>query len=355
MNNSSIFDELNDAIDRLIAGADNSAARAGVADLLEIAPDLQHLPGAEFKARLLVELEWEAAGREVSTPAAREASHAPRPRADLELLPTLSGRAVGMYPVRGANVAASIALHAALLLFVGLGLVMVKSTARVPSPMVANATKIDVYVPRSGSRPNRGGGSGGSADKIGASKGEAPRFTHEQFTPPAVVLQDRNPKLAVEATVVAPPELNLVRTQTGDPLSTLLSPSSGSGVSGIGPGRGNGVGPGSGPGYGPGWGSGTGGDAYWPGNGVTMPRAIYSPEPEFSDEARKVKHQGVVVLLAVIGADGRPRNLQVARSLGLGLDEKAVEAVRTWRFEPGRKDGRPVAVQIAVEVDFNLL
>jgi protein TonB len=85
-----------------------------------------------------------------------------------------------------------------------------------------------------------------------------------------------------------------------------------------------------------------------------MPRAIYSPEPEFSEEARKTKHQGEVILLATIGADGLPRNLTVVRSLGMGLDEKALETVRTWRFDPARKDGRPVAVQMNIIVNFNL-
>jgi TonB family protein len=87
---------------------------------------------------------------------------------------------------------------------------------------------------------------------------------------------------------------------------------------------------------------------------VSIPRAIYSPEPEFSEEARRSKYQGEVTLLATIGADGRPRDLLVVRSLGMGLDEKALEAVRTWRFEPGKKDGRPVAVQMNIIVSFHL-
>lgn len=87
---------------------------------------------------------------------------------------------------------------------------------------------------------------------------------------------------------------------------------------------------------------------------MSMPRAIYSPEPEFSEEARRSKYQGEVVLLATIGADGLPRNLTVVRSLGMGLDEKALETVRTWRFDPAKKDGRPVAVQMNIIVNFHL-
>jgi TonB family protein len=353
MNSPTIFDELDEAISRLLAGAANADVPAHVAELLGAAPDLCHLPRADFKARLMVELEWQASGRSMST-AAPSISHAASVDAGLDFLPTLSGRVGSLYPVRGTNVMASVALHAAMLLVVGLGLVVVNGTARVAVQKVGEATIIDSYVPPAGLKPNHGGGGGGSADKTGASKGEAPRFAQQQFAPPTVVITDQNPKLAVEATVIGDPQLNLPKTETGDPLSNLLALSNGAGPSGIGAGRGDGVGPGAGPGHRPGSGGGTGGNVYWPGNGVTMPHAIYSPEPEFSDEARRVKFQGIVTLLAVIGPDGRPKNLLVARSLGMGLDEKAIEAVRNWRFEPGRKDGRPVAVQIEVEVDFHL-
>jgi TonB family protein len=87
---------------------------------------------------------------------------------------------------------------------------------------------------------------------------------------------------------------------------------------------------------------------------VSAPRALYAPDPEYSEEARKAKYQGTLVLWMIVGADGRPRDIRVARSLGMGLDEKALEAVRTWRFEPAHKDGKPVAVQINVEVIFRL-
>lgn len=90
------------------------------------------------------------------------------------------------------------------------------------------------------------------------------------------------------------------------------------------------------------------------GGGVTAPRVIYDPDPEYSEEARQSKYQGTVVLWIVIDADGRARDVRVQRSLGMGLDEKAVEAVRKWRFQPALKDGHPVAVQVNVEVNFRL-
>lgn len=81
---------------------------------------------------------------------------------------------------------------------------------------------------------------------------------------------------------------------------------------------------------------------------------IYDPDPEYSEEARQAKYQGTVVLWVVIGADGRAHQVRVQRSLGMGLDEKAIEAVRQWRFQPSMKDGQAVAVQVNVEVNFRL-
>ncbi len=97
-----------------------------------------------------------------------------------------------------------------------------------------------------------------------------------------------------------------------------------------------------------------GGGYFRVGGGVSAPKPIYAPEPEYSEEGRKAKYQGVVVVNCIVGADGKPKNLRVIRSLGLGLDEKALEAVTTWRFEPGKKDGVNVPVIINVEVSFNL-
>lgn len=90
------------------------------------------------------------------------------------------------------------------------------------------------------------------------------------------------------------------------------------------------------------------------GVGVTPPHAIYAPDPEYSEEALKAHRQGVGVLQLDVGSDGSPRNIKVIRSVGMGLDERAVEKVSTWRFDPARKDSKPVAVQITVEVSFRL-
>jgi TonB family protein len=162
------------------------------------------------------------------------------------------------------------------------------------------------------------------------------------------VLAPQQSKLQVEPTVVA--DLKIPQTnQMGDPLSKLMTPSNGVGVGGgIGSGDGGGVGSGhGGPGVGPGY-------FHLGESGVSAPNCAYRPDPEFSEEARKAKYQGVVGLNVVIGADGRVHNAHVVKALGMGLDEKAIEGVNLWKCDPGHKDGRPVAVVVYVEVDFHL-
>jgi protein TonB len=105
---------------------------------------------------------------------------------------------------------------------------------------------------------------------------------------------------------------------------------------------------------GEGVGGGIGGGIYHVGGGVSVPRPIYNPDPEYSEEARKAKFQGSVMLLAIIGPDGRPHDLRVTRSLGMGLDQKALDAVWKWRFAPAMKDGHPVSVAVSIEVAFRL-
>jgi TonB family protein len=142
----------------------------------------------------------------------------------------------------------------------------------------------------------------------------------------------------------------------GDPMAAIGPPSNGPGSGGgIGTGSGGGVGSGRGGGYGPGSGGGAGGGAFRIGGGVSSPVLIYKIEPEYSEEARKAKWQGTVILAIVVGLDGRASNITVVRPLGMGLDEKAIEAVQKWRFRPGLKDGRAVPVQANVEVNFRLL
>ncbi len=205
-----------------------------------------------------------------------------------------------------------------------------------------------------------GGGGGGDRDKLEAPKGKLPKFKMEQLAPPAMVVRNENPKLPVEPSVVVPPQVKMAALNTpnfGDPKAVIPSGPASNGTGsggGIGSGSGGGVGSGAGPGVGPGRGGGIGGGVFRVGGGVSAPRALETPDPEYSEEARKAKYQGTCVLWLIVGPDGRPRDVKVARSLGMGLDQKAIEAVRKWKFEPAMKDGRPVAVQINVEVNFRL-
>jgi TonB family protein len=156
----------------------------------------------------------------------------------------------------------------------------------------------------------------------------------------------------MEMGLEAPPDAVADLRTFGDPLAQLINGSGGTGgPAGIGNGRGRTLGDGSGPG-----GGGVElGTVYRVGNGVTQPVLIRRVEPEFSEEARKAKYSGVVQIRADIDTSGHARNLRIVKSVGMGLDEKAVEAVTKWLFRPGTKDGKPVSVSAVIEVSFRLL
>jgi len=248
-----------------------------------------------------------------------------------------------------------IALAIVLAVLVGRRVVAAASPAKVTVTLVDPA---DLPVLKPSKTQVGGGGGGGDRDVLEASKGRAPKFSMQQITPPVVVVRNEHPKLVADPTIIVPPQVQLASNNMpnmGDPMAHAILPSNGTGSGGgIGSGSGGGVGSGKGPGLGPGEGGGTGGGIFHVGGGVSPPVAIYKPDPEFSEEARKAKYQGVCLLGLVVGSDGRPRNIRVLSSLGMGLDEKAIEAVKNWKFEPAMKEGHPVNVEIAVEVEFHL-
>jgi len=219
-----------------------------------------------------------------------------------------------------------------------IGRKVVKEEAR---PVIALvAPDISAYQPIV-KQPDKmgGGGGGGDRDKLQAPKGKLPKVEKEQFTPPAVVVRNDHPKLAVEPSIVAAPNVKIANVNMpnlGVPTAPVAGPAS------------NGIGSNAG------IGSGSGGGVYRVGGGVSPPRILYNPDPEYTEEARKAKYQGVVVLWLIVGQDGRTKDIRISRSLGMGLDQKAVEAVKLWKFEPAKKDGSPVAVQMNVEVNFRL-
>jgi len=195
-------------------------------------------------------------------------------------------------------------------------------------------------------KPEQSKGGGGSPQKTAVTKGELPKIAPKSFVPP--IRPQDDPKLAVNPTIVAPDMPNINSPNFGNPLAGLGVPSAGNGI-------GTGIGSGKGPGVGPGSGGGIGGGVYKIGGGVSAPVPVYRPEPEYSEEARKAKWQGSVLLAIVVDENGLPQDVRVIRSVGLGLDQKAIEAVQKWRFKPGQKDGKPVPVSANIEVNFRLL
>lgn len=252
----------------------------------------------------------------------------------------------------------SLGAHAALLALV----FVLSGRVVVPPPKVEKSYKpeksetVSIYLPPP-SAANAGGG-GGDRSELPAPFGRPPAFARMQLAPPLIVIRNQNPVLQVDPTVIGPPDLNvpLSVARIGDPFGPLGPDSNGPGSGGgIGRGQGGGVGPGRGPGVGPGRDGGWHPGIYRPGADVTAPELVFSVEPEYSEEARKAKHQGTVILHIIVEPDGRVRQFKVAQSVGLGLDERAMEAVRQWKFRPGMRGGRPVSVLAAVEVTFRLL
>jgi protein TonB len=365
MNNAAIVDQLDAALNALLAEpeATPQVVNLEIGTLLGIAAELRILPSSEFKAQLKADL-LKRAGLGIVVPidsrlepVTAKLATKNRDESQMVFLPTLLGNGYGGYPMQRRSFAASfLAQAAAIALFLGAGMWMARDHAFPQAQKVTFLVVPDTYVPPPAKTESGGGGGGGDRDKVRASKGVLPRAAQEQITPLMVVARNQNPKLTAPSTVVMPPNITFPQAgELGNPLSSVLLPSNGTGSGGgIGSGIGEGVGSGTGPGVGPGTGGGIGGGIFRVGGGVSAPRAIYDPEPEYSEGARKAKFQGAVVLSAVIGPDGRPRDIRVARSLGMGLDEQAMAAVHNWRFEPALKDGQPVAVLVNIEVDFRL-
>jgi protein TonB len=219
----------------------------------------------------------------------------------------------------------------------------------------------DSYTLPTSKREISGGGGGGDKDPIPAPKGRLPKLAMQQITPPQIVLRNQKPKLAVEPTVVIPPQVHLAENHMpnlGIPSARPLPaapPSNGTGSGGgIGSGSGGGIGVGHGPGVGAGSGGGIGGGVFKVGGGISAPQAISAPDPEYTEEARRAKAQGTCLLWMIVDQHGNPRDIRLVRGLGYGLDAKAIDAVKQWRFQPAMKDGQPVNVQISVEVAFHL-
>jgi periplasmic protein TonB len=350
MNHEDRAEVLDGQIDAMLNGDPESSTSD---DLLEIAAELRLLPSAQFGQALKLDLL-----ERVESLEAKSVQHLPTPDRlpfeDYQASPTFSQRQFTAMPADPRSLLLSFMSHVAVVALIASGIWVGQKTVAKSRIAVSELT----YIPLpAGTDAPHGGGSGGDHSTFQASHGTPPKFSEEQLAPPAIVVRTDNAKLQVEPTVLGPPELKLPQSnQLGDLLSpNVVIPSNGTGkTGGMGDTSGTGVGKGDGGGVGLGTIAGLGGEVFRPGNGVSAPRAIYDPDPEYSEEARRAKFQGNVVLSLIVDPTGRVRDIHVARSVGMGLDEKAIEAVRKWRFTPGVRDGRTVAVQVNVEVNFRL-
>lgn len=258
--------------------------------------------------------------------------------------------------------AVSLVVHAAIviLLVAPFWHQFANKTSAAPKPQLV-PIDISPYLAKlpAGDKKAGGGGGGGERLETPASKGRIPKFSMKpQLTPPVAVLRNPKPALPVEPTLFGPPEIKIATNNLpnyGDPLASMATNSSGPGSGGgIGTGSGGGIGSGTGGGLGPGSGGGTGGGVFQAGrDGVGIPACVYCPNPTFSDEAVKARYQGTAVLRVVVTTEGRVTNISVVRGLGLGLDERAIETVKTWQLKPARgPNGQIVPVQMLVEVVF---
>jgi protein TonB len=192
-------------------------------------------------------------------------------------------------------------------------------------------------------------GGGGQHDLAPVTVGHLPKLAQTQLLPPKAP-PTIAPKLAVEPSVVVQKDLKMADNtlpNIGAPTSNLRGFSMGNGSgSGIGAGSGNGIGPGSG--------GNTGGGFTHVGGSVRPPSVLTSIDPEYSEQARKAKFSGNVQVYLIIDAQGNPTHVRVVRGVGMGLDEKAVEAVRQYKFKPATENGRPVAVDMYMDVNFQI-
>ncbi|MBL8175029.1 MAG: energy transducer TonB [Bryobacterales bacterium] len=217
---------------------------------------------------------------------------------------------------------------------------------RKPPPVVQIADTKIVYHPEKPVEREDAEAGGGGHDVRPASLGEAPQTAPRQFLAPTTRVSDHVPLLPVEPTL---PGLAM----DGPRPMVIGMPGGVPGPPSDGPGGGAGIGTGPGRGIGPGDRDGVGGRGQlgW----TEGPAVLYQIEPEYSEEARKARLTGTVVLYVDIDERGQVSRVEVRQSLGLGLDEKAVEAIRKWRFRPARKDGKAVPSAALVDVGFRLL
>ncbi|HTZ84503.1 MAG TPA: energy transducer TonB [Candidatus Acidoferrales bacterium] len=291
--------------------------------------------------------------REVGSPALQGAR---KPRSSDEIW----GR-YNNYRANGLAVSALVHLGLIGLLLSGIFVTHQITQRQAHETVTLIAPSPETYVLPASKKITSGGGGGGDRDVIPAPKGHPPKLAVQQITPPTIVIRNDKPKLAVAPSVVVPPTVHLADNHmpniglAAPAVMPAAPPSNGTGSGGgIGSGSGGGLGMGHGSGIGSGIGAGVGGGVYRVGGGISAPTAISAPDPDYTEQARRAKKQGTCVLWLIVDSSGHPRDIRVVRGLGFGLDAKAIDAVKQWRFQPALKDGTPVDVQISVNIDFHL-
>jgi periplasmic protein TonB len=269
----------------------------------------------------------------------------------------------GYYPITGPNhveafrerFGFSIVSH---IVFIGLVAAFIKFApvgAMLSQPMDSFPLHDIIFLDQPG--PGGGGGGGGNRMKLPEKKAELagevrkpepqpiPQVKPADTPPPPPL--DIPAKTSFDAAVSVPGSL--------EGLASSLSQGPGSG-GGSGTGTGTGIGPGTGSGLGPGWGGGFGGGAYRPGSGIESPLVLREVRPQYTADAMRAKIQGIVLLECVVMPDGSVGEIRVTKSLDpvFGLDQKAIEAAKQWRFVPGKRQGQPVPVLVLIELTFTL-
>jgi len=247
---------------------------------------------------------------------------------------------------------------AILAVVIWLGLTIIHAPAKAKLD-VSNVDVSDILKAPKLTTPAGGGGGGGSHDIVDPLKGKLPPRMKDPIVPPMVPILEK-PKLAfqpainVQKDITLPDNPQMVNFGVKNSANVQLASNGSGGGGGMGSGYGGGLGSGNGNGYGPGSGGNTGGGVYHIGGGISAPIPIFTPEAEFSDEARRAKYQGVCLISLIVDSQGNPQNPRVVRPLGMGLDEKALEAVKKYKFKPAMKGGTPVPVMMSIEVNFRL-
>ena len=304
--------------------------------------------GEETEFGALLERALRQRHDEATPPAGLEQRLKARLAQEAERSRPLTFAEVGKSQRSAGSMAFAVVAHACVLLVL-LGLASRSVMVKPGKSMMLDALVAPPVAPPIANRADKMGGGGGQHDLAPVTQGRLPKFAQEQIVPPKAppIIP---PKLAVDPTLVMQKDLKMANNSMpnlGLPNSNLP------GVS-LGTGSGGGIGSGNGNGLGPGSGGNMGGGVMHAGSAQVPPKLIYQVEPEFSEEARKAKFSGDVQVYLVVDTEGRPTRIRVARGVGMGLDEKAVEAVRQYKFKPAMQNGKPVPVDLYIDVNFQI-